>query len=61
MLAIRKRVSGRTATEFSRSAIPNPSAHTTSPSTATATERPGIPTSAMRSQTRVRDSSTAAV
>ena len=60
MLAIRKRVSGRTGTWFSRSAIPKPSAQTVSPSTDTATDRPGMPISAIRAQTTSRDSSIAA-
>src|SRR5690348_7367310 len=39
-LPMRNFVSGVTGTRFSRSAKPNPSAHTTSPSTTTATDRP---------------------
>jgi len=53
-------LAGVTATRFSTSAHPKPSAHTRSPSTATATEAPGTPRSSMWARTRLRALSTAA-
>ncbi len=50
-LPTRNRVSRVTGTRCSRFAYPNPSDHTTSPSTSTATDIPGIPRSAMSAAT----------